>query len=340
VATSRDSGATFTPLQRINDTPGDVRVGREQLPRVAVVAWPGGVRELHVVWVSVRGGRDVLLEAAASELPVFGSWRFGRGAHSFFRQGIIKGTDGTGRRLWPSIAEDSGHVMHVAWRDERGLSPQDSEVVAGRFDATEPVVVAHDACNSAMAAGNSSEIYLAWHQRVEPGGLGLSLRGSLDAGRTFGPTVRVSEEISAGDACPEDAPSLAVDQRGRVHVVWRATVSSAGVAREALFHTVSADGRVFSPPVLVPIQGRVRRPGVTVFAGSLYVAWEESADGAESVGLARGVIGFDGRVSFTRVAGARLGHAPALAASDKGVLLAWSSPADRGGSPIRIDAIR
>jgi hypothetical protein len=143
VATSRDSGATFTPLQRINDTPGDVRVGGEQPPRVAVVAWQGGVRELHVVWALVRGGREVLLEAAASDLPFFGSGRFGRRAHSFFRQGIIKATDRTGRRLWPPIAEDSGHVMHVAWRDERGPSPQDSEVVAGRFDATEPVVVAH-----------------------------------------------------------------------------------------------------------------------------------------------------------------------------------------------------
>jgi len=232
--------------------------------------------------------------------------------------------------------------MHVAWRNDRGPSRHDTQLIAGWFEATEPVVVASAACNPALAAGASHELYLAWHQLLDTGGLAVVFRVSRDQGVSFGPTLRVSEDTETGDACPEDGPALAVDQRGRIHVVWAAAVNDNGERRGALFHAISADGQLFSRAKRLPTDGQAHRPDVTVAAGSLYVAWEESIDGSQRIGLARGIVGSDGQVSFNRLlpGGDRRGSSPALAASDKGVLLAWTTAVGRAESLIRVDPIR
>ena len=60
------------------------------------------------------------------------------------------------------------------------------------------------------------------------------------------PLVRVSEDKWELNGCPEDGPTLAVDQAGVIHIAW-ATVVNDGEPQKALFYATSRDGKTFSP---------------------------------------------------------------------------------------------
>ena len=80
----------------------------------------------------------------------------------------------------------------------------------------------------------------------------IAFAKSTDAGRRFEPLVRVSEDKWELNGCPEDGPTLAVDQAGTIDIAWT-TVVTEGEPLKALFYAASRDGKTFSPRARVRV---------------------------------------------------------------------------------------
>ena len=113
-------------------------------------------------------------------------------------------------------------------------------------------------CKTAVAVDSRGAVYAAW-RHIFPGSMrDIAFAKSAD-GRRFEPLVRISEDKWELNGCPEDGPSIAVDQSGVIHIVW-ATLISDGELQKALFYATSRDGKTFSPRARIPTSG-VTNPG-------------------------------------------------------------------------------
>ena len=83
-------------------------------------------------------------------------------------------------------------------------------------------------CKTAVAAGASNTLYLAWRHVYEGNMRDIAFTVSRDGGKTFAPPVRVSEERVEINGCPDDGPAMAVDSTGAVHIVWPSVVTERG----------------------------------------------------------------------------------------------------------------
>jgi hypothetical protein len=197
-------------------------------------------------------------------------------------------------------------------------------------------------CKTAVAAGTSDEVFVAW-RHVYPGNLrDIAFSASRDGGRTFSGPVRVSEDRWEISGCPDDGPAMAVGPGGRIHVAWPTVMTEQGAVVKALFHAVSNDGRTFSPRQRIPSRGQANHPHLIVAGdGTIVVAWDESGDGSRRIAYARGTTNTDGVVSFQRVAPGRIepGMYPVLAAVSGGVLMAWTT-GDPAKSVIRVEKVQ
>jgi hypothetical protein len=333
-AVSRDAGERFEGPVGVNSTPGDARVNGEQPPRVALVAARGKDPDIVVVWTAKGAVGTRLMTSRSTD-----------GGRSFGPSTIVPGTDAAGHRGWEAIAADPRGAVYAAWLDHRQLAnrqierpeamAQLSQLHVGRLDGKTPAVPVTGGvcycCKTALASGRSGELYVAW-RHVYPGNLrDIAFATSRDAGRTFDPPVRVSEDGWAIAGCPDDGPAMAVAQDGWVHVVWPTVVTAASDAVKALFHSATRDGRVFTPRARIPTWGQANHPQVAVSAdGALLVVWDESGDGSRRLAAARGALDGSGRVDFKRedLSGAGQAIYPAAARVDGGMVVAWTS-----GSP-------
>jgi hypothetical protein len=171
-------------------------------------------------------------------------------------------------------------------------------------------------CKTAIATTGAQAIFLAW-RHVYPGNLrDIAFAVSRDGGRTFAPPIRVSEDNWAINGCPDDGPAMAVDGKGRVHVVWPTVVASNGEPAKALFHALSTDGRTFGPRTRIPTSGQPNHPQTAVTAdGSLFVAWDEAGGGGRTVKSVRGSLDARNRITFTPLSSPGAGTYPTLAAT-------------------------
>ena len=107
-------------------------------------------------------------------------------------------------------------------------------------------------CKTAVAVDTRGAVYAAW-RHIFPGSMrDIAFARSTDGGRHFEPPVRVSEDKWELNGCPEDGPTLAVDQAGTIHIAW-ATVVNEGEPLKALFYATSRDGKTFSPRARVRV---------------------------------------------------------------------------------------
>jgi hypothetical protein len=153
---------------------------------------------------------------------------------------------------------------------------------------------------------------------------------SRDGGRSFSEPVRVSEDGWAITGCPDDGPSMAVDHRGTVHLVWP-TVIDGPEPEGALFYSTTQDGRTFAARTRIPTLGLKNPSHVQLVAdptGRLMVAWDEFSQG-QRVASAReitrepgGKIGFGPVVTIAPAGPATY---PVLAATSAGILAVWST---------------
>jgi hypothetical protein len=105
-------------------------------------------------------------------------------------------------------------------------------------------------------------------------------------GSHFEPFVRVSEDKWELNGCPEDGPSMAVDQSGVIHIVW-ATLISDGESQKALFYATSRDGKTFSPRARVPTAGVTNpsHPQLSLTTQGSAIVWDETVEGRRRISL-------------------------------------------------------
>ena len=95
-------------------------------------------------------------------------------------------------------------------------------------------------CKTAVAVDARGSVYAAW-RHIFPGSMrDIAFAKSTDGGRRFDPLVRVSEDKWELNGCPEDGPTLAVDQAGVIHIAW-ATLVNEGEPQKALFYATSRE---------------------------------------------------------------------------------------------------
>jgi hypothetical protein len=200
-------------------------------------------------------------------------------------------------------------------------------------------------CKTALVGGAGGSIYAAW-RHVYPGNLrDMAFTISRDGGRSFAPPVRISEDKWMLEGCPDDGPSMAVDARTRIHVVWPTLIteettqqsprSNNGEPTIALFYAMSTDGKQFTPRERIAADGVPHHPRIAVSPdGVLAVAWDEAVAGSRRIAIAHAMADANGRPGFRRQVLTAGGAAiyPSLAVTADGVVAAWTSGASATAS--------
>ena len=352
-AVSRDGGRVFSPPVRVNNLDGDAKLNGEQPAHVALVPRAGHDPAIVVVWTTKGANGTKLLQSRSDD-----------GGRSFTPGVVVPGSDAAGNRGWEAIAVEPGGRVDAVWLDHREMA-KDSSMAASHHDhagADKPdgVAMAQQSklyfssldgsavpraitggvcycCKTALVGGaggpGGSFVYAAW-RHVYPGNLrDMAFTMSQDGGRTFAPPVRVSEDKWMLEGCPDDGPSMVVDARKRIHIVWPTLVTGAAAGAEptiALFYAMSTDGKSFTPRERIPAEGLPHHPRIVASPdGSLTVAWDEAARGSRRIAVARGTADAAGKPRFRREALTPAGAAiyPSLAVTSDGVIAAWTSGA-------------
>lgn len=360
---STDGGTTFETPVRVNQLAGDARASGEQPPRVALVDREGAAPDIVVLWSARRASTTLLLTARSTDA-----------GKSFDVAHVVPGTDAPGNRGWHALSADPTVGVQAVWLDHRraaanaagssghqhhGAAPapaaatdatdgvamaQRSDVYAARLDGDNaPRAVTAGVCyccKTAVVTRPGGIVSLAW-RHVFTGNLrDIAFTTSSDGGRTFGEPVRVSEDRWAIAGCPDDGPSMAGDVEGRTHLVWPTMVDDAGATTKALFHSMTSDGRTFTPRVRISGAGHAHHPQIAVASdGTLVVTWDEPWGDGWRVRTARGVVrGRDTAFDLADPTESFAGRYPALAATADRVIAAWVSGTGRD-TRIRVEPL-
>jgi len=356
LATSDDGGLMFSEPKRVNDQDGDASANNEQPPRV-VLSGSGATRTLAVFWSKRNEGpqktrRDAIRMARSSD-----------GGRTFSPAGFAHDSALSGARGWESLAVDSGGRVHAVWLDGRdaerkmaeaaahsgmahqGQPPQDvyHSMIGADGRITESVIATGVCfcCKTAVAVDARGSVYAAW-RHIFPGSMrDIAFAKSSDGGSRFDPLIRVSEDHWELNGCPEDGPTLAVDQSGIIHIAW-ATVVNVGEPQKALFYATSRDGKSFSPRArLAVVSGATPgHPQLTLTPdGGAAIAWDELVDGLRRISFARvsssGVFGPPQILS-----GDESASHPVIARSERNLVVAWTSRSSTAKSAAEPSSIR
>ncbi|MET0980641.1 MAG: sialidase family protein [Telluria sp.] len=270
-------------------------------PRVAVPRGRPGT--LYVLWQEIifsggSHGGDILFA------------RSGDGGMQFsepLNLSRSRGGDGKGRlsrTAWSNGSHDlavaaNGDVL-VAWTEYHGaLWFTRSRDGGASFTAPRRVAgdEARPARAPALATGPDGAVHLAWTVGEDPAA-DIHLAHSHDGGTSFGPVRRVA--AGPGHA---DAPRLAVDGKGDLHLVYAET--PVGGHSEIRHARAKGGTGPFSAPRTISAAGQgtggAAYPGIGTDGGrKLYVIWEVlGADAGRPVSL-RIAVSTDGGQHFSR----------------------------------------
>jgi hypothetical protein len=250
-ARSGDGGRTFSaPLNLSNSIPGDGK------GRINKEVWHNGSYDLAV-------GPGDTLYAAWTEYdgPLWFS-RSTDGGRSFTRPvrvagshtaparapSLAAGPDGAVYLAW-TYGDDSGADIHLAVSPDGGTSfGAPSRVAPGKSYSDAPKLALDAAGVLHLAYAESASGPFSRYQ--------VLYTRSSNGGRSFDEPRRVSNPLPGGDVGAA-FPSLAVDSKGRVLVLWELYSANAGMPR-GLGWSMSLDGRGFTPPEVVPGSADIR----------------------------------------------------------------------------------
>ena len=337
---------------RVNATAGDARVNAEQPPRVALREQAGRPPAIAVVWTTKGRRRHSHPQRVVGRRRKDVQDHTCRG-HRRTRQS----------RVGSAGSRSTGTVRDGLAGSSTARHTQDA-AVAGEHrhhDATTPRRAGEDRrrghgatvaalCRPAgrrprpgrrdrrcvLLLQDRDRDGCRWRRCISPGGTSTRATcatsrsaASRDGGRTFAAPIRVSEDKWQIEGCPDDGPSMAIDPRGRIHVVWPSVVTERGGPVKALFHAVSIDGRIFSPRTRIPTEGQAHHPQLAINrAGQLRVVWDESGAGSRRLASAAGVVEPKGTIRFSRTAAdAEPGTYPITVPVPGGWLTAWTTGA-------------
>jgi hypothetical protein len=363
VTTSRDGGRAFGAPTRVA---GDAKLAGEQPPRIALIPRAGQTPSIVVVWTANGSAGTRILSARSNDA-----------GRTFTSPTPVPGSDAAGNRGWESIATNGAGGVVALWLDHRdtasgrrsgapmnhaehqhlesGQHPSDgvaraqlSKLWFARIGGTgSPKALAGGVCyccKTAIATDSAGAIYAAWRHVYDGNVRDIAFTKSSDNGSSFAPPMRVSDDNWVLDGCPENGPTMVVDDTKRIHIVWPTLVPGATRTSEptlALFHSMSTDGKAFTARQRIPTDGVPRHPQMIVAPnGGLLVTWDEQAKGTRRVALARGSVDGTGVARFTKLPigdGTRAEY-PVLAAVGDATLVAWTS-GSAGQTVLRVERL-
>jgi len=339
VATSSDSGATFSEPRRVNDQDGDATANAEQPPR-ATISGPPNARVITVIWSKRNEGPQ------RSRNDTVRVSRSTDGGRTFSAARSIHDSAASGARGWESLASGPDGTVHAVWLDGRdaerkmteeasqtgmahkGQPPQDvfhgTLSADGRHVDTLIATGVCFCCKTAVAVGAGGRVYAAW-RHIFPGSMrDIAFAQSADGGRRFDPPVRVSEDKWELNGCPEDGPTLAVDRAGVIHIAW-ATLVNEKEPQKAIFYATSRDGRVFSQRARVPTSGITPgHPQMALVPGGVAIVWDETVDSLRRIASTR--VSTTGSMRPAQVlSGREPASNPVIVHSGDQLVVAWAS---------------
>jgi hypothetical protein len=231
----------------------------------------------------------------------------------------------------------SGAAAGSKGADDATARAAPSKLYFAALTDTAPISITGSVCycckTSLVAHGEN--VYAAW-RHVYPGSArNIAYAMSRDGGRTFSAPARVSDDHWQIDGCPENGPSIAVDERERAHVVWVTPPDGKSETPLGLFYASSDSAGNFHPRVAIPTNGPAAHAQIVVHDAKMVAAWDEIVGTSRRVGVASLTPKSDGTVSVEPItiwADGETGW-PTLAATSRGVLAGWVS---RNGSKSEI----
>lgn len=282
-ARSDDWGASFQKPVKVTDRTTDTFSGYP-----SIGAAPTG--DVYVVWIDTRPQPDsgstetysLYFARSTDHGATFGrNIRVAKDICPCCRPTLAFGAKGEVFVFWRHIYPGPIHDMTVTTTTDGGSSfspPTRVAVDNWKIDGCP------DSGPTAVRSGN--RLYVAWLTEASPEISGVRLAWSDDAGRTWAPAVRASQDIL--DA---NYPAMSVAEDGRIVLVFqgRDPNKQAGWGRTGIFAvSIDPDGKL-GPPTPVPgIPAFVHRPAVAAGTnGRIYVVWTGTSEGKEAVYMSR-----------------------------------------------------
>ncbi len=260
---SSDGGKTFQPSVLVND---DQQVIGHSFDSIHVA--PDGA--VHIAWIDGREGKK--------ESGTFATRSTDQGRTV---DKNLKVDDNTCVCCRTAMTSGPDGTLYVAWRK---ILPGDlrETVVARSTDGgatySAPVIVGHDrwvfpGCPhrpASVGTDRQGRLYVAWYTEGSDETPSIYLAYSDDKGETFSP----KQKLNFSKGTFPDHPQMAVDQEGRVILVWE---EQSPVRREVVVSVSLDRGQSFSLPQKINDK-KGQTPSVSVNAQGLAVlAWMEHA---------------------------------------------------------------
>jgi hypothetical protein len=235
------------------------------------------------------------------------------------------------------LARGPGGQVYVAWTEyEGGLWLRRSANGGKTF--SEPVRIGDESHGPArgpsIGVGPRGALHVAWAVGDDPSA-NLRIASSADAGRTFGPVRTVLE--SDGHS---DAPKIAVDRRGTVHLVYAEGTSGPGREYHIRYSRLRSGANDFEESRRVPDTQKTKSahyPEVELDdQGRVYVLWEQHADGRQrprGLGFTYSLDGGDSFAACSPVPGIA-GNALGFNGSQQGLLMDKLAVNDAGAMAV------
>ncbi|HEU4455482.1 MAG TPA: sialidase family protein, partial [Longimicrobium sp.] len=268
-ARSTDGGRTFEPAVTVNDDAGGTPSSHTF--HDLVVGSDG------TVWVSWLDSRVRDAERArrnprpAPASPDAAPKGHGHGGATQGHGGM-KG-DGGGMK---EDADLPGGEIRVARSTDGGRTFGASVVVDGGVCPC---------CRTSLAVGPDGSLYVAWRKVFDGDVRDVVLSRLAPGASAWSEPARVHADGWVFPGCPHAGPSVAVDERGRVHVGWY----TGKEGRQGLWYAASDDGgRSFGAPAALLTGAWVPPSSVALAAegGRVWAAWDDRREKPGTVQVA------------------------------------------------------
>ena len=273
VASSRDSGKSFSTPVAATPEPLNLDWGPDARPKIAVDA-RGGIALTFSIFRDKAFNGQVL------------ATRSDDGGRSFAAARPITASNESQR--FDAIGFDNNGKLFAVWLDKRNRVPareagkkyegaalffaSSADGGASYSDARMAIDNTCECCRIALAFDPSNRPVVVFRNIFE-GGIRDHAVIAFGEDGTPGATRRVAVDDWQIAACPHHGPSLAVSPNGTYHVAWFTN----GKARKGLFYAYSRDGgRSFSAPLGIGQANRnPSRPFVIAGPRGLVMVWKE-----------------------------------------------------------------
>jgi len=309
-ARSTDGGRTFGPAVTVNDDAGGTPSSHTF--HDVVVAKDG------TVWVSWLDSRVRDAERAR------------RNPRPASPHATPKDHGGAMQAHDSAMRAHGAAMDHGAMKGHGGGIKEDADLPGGEIRAARStdggktfgpsLVVDGDVCpccRTSLAAGPDGSLYVAWRKVFEGDVRDVVLSRLAPGASAWSRPARVHADGWVFPGCPHAGPSVAIDDRGRVHVGWY----TGKEGRQGLWYVASDDGgRTFGQPAALLTAEWVPPSTVALAAegGRVWAAWDDRRAKPGTVRVAvldGGAPRVVGRVDAAR--------SPALAAGPRAALVAW-----------------